>query len=721
MNPPPHSALRGTLLHVLLLVVTLLVPASARAIQLRWNTGSTDLTVSENTRAVLLVQADSAEVTLPNSWRLQWTADSLDIQFSAFDPNSACLVDTAKVDSIAPPSTPADSAANQITAWLCSSGNSNAASAYFLVDLPAGGHGKMKVVALNPNDTTQVIESNEATYNGGVSGDYAPLLLSTQTRHSSLAFQVTAVGTGLARAHELSLVGEDGSWQAPLTVTSVSENSLTAFADLAANVPACELRVTGASGGASEAMVPADPAPPALDPTSSGGCVKRFEEILDPADPYMIQPKDFAFVAGGWTPSGVWAFHLFYIRQNQRIKVRFGVDATEKNIGHAVSNDLIDWPDTLVDTTAIKVRPGRFDSQHVWAPSIVRRGVVYNMFYTGVDDAHTQRLGLATSTDLVHWTQTDSILEVAPSGPRAITWADPNPGVPYNGQPQLRDPFIMEDPDVPGDWLMYYVTISKRYSPQMVVGVSRSHGDFTSWSSGNALWNTSYPAPSDTATAVESPHAFFRDGKWWLLYTVAGNFTVGSNLVWAESNAYSPTDTVSSGARWSAAQILWSLVPPAQAGWFYFWHASEYLQISAANDIEYLAGYDDANPGIVYGRMLSASAPYLFSIDCDNLTAGVSPRAAILVPRLLLTGPRPARGRVGFRIELPDRARVFLAVYDVMGRRVRTLIDGELRGGESDLVWDGRNADGARTGSGVYFASMTTAGGRHTTRVLLLN
>ena len=139
MNPPPHSALRGTLLHVLLLVVTLLVPASARAIQLRWNTGSTDLTVSENTRAVLLVQADSAEVTLPNSWRLQWTADSLDIQFSAFDPNSACLVDTAKVDSIAPPSTPADSAANQITAWLCSSGNSNAASAYFLVDLPAGG------------------------------------------------------------------------------------------------------------------------------------------------------------------------------------------------------------------------------------------------------------------------------------------------------------------------------------------------------------------------------------------------------------------------------------------------------------------------------------------------------------------------------------------------------------------------------------------------------
>ena len=325
MNTPPRAALRDTLLFILLLVVTLLVPDSARAIQLRWSTGSADLTVAENTRAVLLVQADSGEVALPNSWQLQWTSDSLDIQFAAFDPNSACLVDTAKVDSIAPPSTPADSAANQITAWFCSSGSANAASAYFLVDLPAGGHGKMKVVALDPNDTTQVIESNEATYNGGVEGEYAALLLSTQTTHTSLAFRVTAVGTGLTRARSLSLVGEDGSWEAPLTVTSVSDNSLTASADLAANVPACELRVTSSVGGASEARVCADPPPPALDLTSNAGCVRRFEEILDPADPYMIQPEDFAFVAGGWTPSGVWAFHLFYIRQNQRIKARSGM------------------------------------------------------------------------------------------------------------------------------------------------------------------------------------------------------------------------------------------------------------------------------------------------------------------------------------------------------------------------------------------------------------
>ncbi len=373
---------RATIVLVSLLAFAPLVPAPARAIQLRWSTGATDLTVSQDTQAVLVVQADSAEVTLPNTWRLQWTADSLGVQFSAFDPNFACLVDTAKVDSIVPPQTPADSAANQITAYFCSAGSNNATTAYFLADLDAGSHGKMRVVALNPADTTQVIESNEATFNGGVGGDYGPLILGTQTTHTSLTFQLTAVGSGLMQTQGLSLVGSDGSWQTPLQVTSVSDNRLTATAALAANVPACEVRVTGVSGGTSEALVSADPPPPLLDLTSSAGCVRRFEEIIDPLDPYMIQPKDFAFVAGGWTAWGNWAFHLFYIRQNQRIKARSGLDFTEKNIGHAVSNNLIDWPDTLIDTTAIRTRGGRFDSLHVWAPSIVRRGVVYNMSWS---------------------------------------------------------------------------------------------------------------------------------------------------------------------------------------------------------------------------------------------------------------------------------------------------------------------------------------------------
>lgn len=188
-----------------------LIPQSAFALQLHWSSGATDLSFLSATRCTLVVQADSAEAALPNSWRLQWAADTSDVQFPAVG-SLACLADTAKVDSIVPPSTPADSAVNLTTAYFCSSGSSNATVAYFLADLPGTSHGRMKVVALNPADTTQVIESNEVTFNGGIDGGYAPLVLSASSVHQSLQLSVSVVGADLAAASSLSIAAPNGSW-----------------------------------------------------------------------------------------------------------------------------------------------------------------------------------------------------------------------------------------------------------------------------------------------------------------------------------------------------------------------------------------------------------------------------------------------------------------------------------------------------------------------------
>jgi hypothetical protein len=86
------------------------LPADAQAIQLHWGDGSTALSFAEDTRAVLVIQADSAS-TLPSSWVVNWVADSASIRWIAVDSLFACLADTAKVDSIWGPLTPADSAA----------------------------------------------------------------------------------------------------------------------------------------------------------------------------------------------------------------------------------------------------------------------------------------------------------------------------------------------------------------------------------------------------------------------------------------------------------------------------------------------------------------------------------------------------------------------------------------------------------------------------------
>ena len=68
-------------------------------------------------------------------------------------------------------------------------------------------------------------------------------------------------------------------------------------------------------------------------------------------------------------------------------------------------------------------------------------------------------------------------------------------------------------------------------------------------------------------------------------------------------------------------------------------------------------------------------------------------------------GPNPMRGggtTLGFSLARESHARV--AVYDVMGRRVRTLLDQTRAVGAGQVFWDGRDDAGRRLGSGVYFA-----------------
>ena len=173
-----------------------LAPATVHAIQLHWSSGADTLTFAEATRAILVLRADSAEVTLPPEWRLLWVADSSEVRIVALDSLEVCAGDTAQVHGVAGPVTPADSAANLVTARFCSSGGA-AARASYVLDLPAGGRGKLKVVALDPGDSTSVLESNEVTFNGGVSNSFPPAILRVQSTHEATQLVVHAVGSGI--------------------------------------------------------------------------------------------------------------------------------------------------------------------------------------------------------------------------------------------------------------------------------------------------------------------------------------------------------------------------------------------------------------------------------------------------------------------------------------------------------------------------------------------
>jgi hypothetical protein len=83
--------------------------------------------------------------------------------------------------------------------------------------------------------------------------------------------------------------------------------------------------------------------------------------------------------------------------------------------------------------------------------------------------------------------------------------------------------------------------------------------------------------------------------------------------------------------------------------------------------------------------------------------------------------PNPFNPRTTIRYDLPRDAPVILAVYDLTGRRVRTLRDGATEtAGAHAVEWDGRDDGGRAVGSGVYVCRLTAGEERGVRRLVLV-
>jgi len=65
--------------------------------------------------------------------------------------------------------------------------------------------------------------------------------------------------------------------------------------------------------------------------------------------------------------------------------------------------------------------------------------------------------------------------------------------------------------------------------------------------------------------------------------------------------------------------------------------------------------------------------------------------------------PNPFNPVTTIEIDVPNTAKVILNVYDILGRKIITLVDGEMNPGVHKIQWDGRDGFGNSVTSGVYF------------------
>lgn len=89
---------------------------------------------------------------------------------------------------------------------------------------------------------------------------------------------------------------------------------------------------------------------------------------------------------------------------------------------------------------------------------------------------------------------------------------------------------------------------------------------------------------------------------------------------------------------------------------------------------------------------------------------------------LLQSYPNPFREQATLVYDIPENRAtgldVQLVVYDVLGRRVRTLVDGRRFPGRFKVAWDGTDAAGHPVPPGLYLCRLTADAVRETIRLI---
>ncbi|HVP07661.1 MAG TPA: FlgD immunoglobulin-like domain containing protein, partial [Candidatus Acidoferrum sp.] len=82
--------------------------------------------------------------------------------------------------------------------------------------------------------------------------------------------------------------------------------------------------------------------------------------------------------------------------------------------------------------------------------------------------------------------------------------------------------------------------------------------------------------------------------------------------------------------------------------------------------------------------------------------------------------PNPFNPTTEIRFSVVRQTRLTLAIYNLLGQKIRTLADGVYTSGEYRIAWDGTDAGGNRVASGAYFYRLSSDSFTQSRKMLLL-
>jgi hypothetical protein len=136
--------------------------------------------------------------------------------------------------------------------------------------------------------------------------------------------------------------------------------------------------------------------------------------------------------------------------------------------------------------------------------------------------------------------------------------------------------------------------------------------------------------------------------------------------------------------------------------------------------VEYSATTTTASP--TYDASTGAAVASTVSLNIDAVATAIEQEPAVIPATYVLEQnyPNPFNPSTRIRFDLPKTEKISLVVYNMLGQRVATLIEGLLEQGVHAVTWNGRDSRGVQLSSGVYFYTLKTSSFVGTRKMLLV-
>jgi len=227
--------------------------------------------------------------------------------------------------------------------------------------------------------------------------------------------------------------------------------------------------------------------------------------------------------------------HLFHLQTLAHETKRPREDANW--LGHAVSADGIHWeeqPQAFGPNT-----PGTRDDLQPWTGCVYENAGKFYLYYTmrsSIDGSQGQHMGLATSTDLMHWERYAGNPVISPDPKWYIshdeslppTTLDPAKPEQKVGVVDCRDLVIVRDPAGKGFWGFYAARIWAEESAEQSVIACVHSDDLLHWTHRPPIF-----APRKY-NCIEVPDVYQINGRWYLTCLTGNHY--GSRGIYSDPN-----------------------------------------------------------------------------------------------------------------------------------------------------------------------------------------